>query len=596
MMHMFFFFLYISIDILLSKFLIVFFGKKSKENKEDKESWKVLISLVFTYMIVKFIYVVLSLNIAKYFSFSFVENSSWLANIVRLFLCLVIEDSILYWLFRSLRSLTLYFQKYSNSFFGLNLFEIVLSNFIFCVVMIFVCNNATAIILWMLISDIKNYEIHKKPSYFSIGMLLPGFIGSDFHSFFHANDFRCNYAQSFIWWDYICGTQEEYILHQEKRHKEKLDMINKNLFYTTEELKKIRGNKKIEMGNNTTKNYRYVITGGNGQVGHALLKRLVSEGAKKITSLDITDPPLEKRLPGVIYKKCDILNLDELKSCLHDHDILIHTAAVVGVHHKKELYAKININGTLNVIEACKYNKIKVMVICSSTCTRIYTWNVRGAESHEMHYIEGKEWEHEYARTKALGEKAVLNVNNNEFRTCSIAPHHIYGEEDQTSFLKMIEETDKGLTRIMGDGENIYSYIYVGNVAYALHLAANTLMGENYQDCAGKFYVVADGPAKNFWDSVDLGIKSLGFPSIKKKIPIGKPMIFLIALIVEVFAVIFRTNGILNLFVANRVVSDYYWSIKDFQKDTGYEALHTFEDKWCESIKAVYRDFYKKNK
>ena len=530
-----------------------------------------------------------------------------ISYIWKILLSLIIEDTFLYWIHRFLHISLIFSNFHKQTHFSKNIciigenshpFEIILIGLGDFIPIFIFSDHFIFLWIWLLIIETQKMEINCGYDIpYSLFNLLPGYIGGKYHDFHYKNN--SNYSSIFLWWDAICGTNENYYDYLERLKQEKEDKINENLFYSKEKLQKIRKGKTLQMGPQISGKYSYVVTGGNGQVGKRLIKLLSEGGAKRITSLDVNETSMNERIheKNITYIKCNILKLNELLENCKDHDIMIHTAALVGICHKTSDYANININGTKNVIEACKVNKIKALVLCSSTCTRIYDCKLQGCESSEMKYIEGKKWEHEYARTKALAEKAVLSANSEYLRTCSIAPHHIYGEDDFTSFPSMIREAKKGFLRVVGEGENIYSFVYVDNIAYAMFLAGNSLLGENYKDCAGKFYTVSDGPAHNFWNAVDFGVKSLGLNSIKKKVPLNKNLALVMAYIGEIIIFITGKYFDMNTFAIRRVINDFYFSIKEIQKDIGYEPQCRFEDKWPKSIQEVNKKLMiKKNK
>ena len=46
-----------------------------------------------------------------------------------------------------------------------------------------------------------------------------------------------------------------------------------------------------------------------------------------------------------------------------------------------------------------------------------------------------------YPKTKAEGEKLVLEANDDELKTCSLRPHLIWGPEDQHLIPRLIEKS-----------------------------------------------------------------------------------------------------------------------------------------------------------
>merc|ERR1719410_3312863 len=117
-------------------------------------------------------------------------------------------------------------------------------------------------------------------------------------------------------------------------------------------------------------------------------------------------------------------------------------------------------------------------------------------------------YSHEYARTKALAEKAVLAANDSStgssgLYTTVIAPHQVYGPEDTLFVPNIVSALEAGKLFKFGDGQSIVSFTHVDNVCHALILAANALLDAKIRKVsAGQFYFVTDDKCYNFWDAM----------------------------------------------------------------------------------------------
>ena len=93
---------------------------------------------------------------------------------------------------------------------------------------------------------------------------------------------------------------------------------------------------------------------------------------------------------------------------------------------------------------------------------------------------------HEYARTKALGEEAVLKAaKETELSTCAVAPHQVYGPSDRLFLPSLLKNARKGTLRVMGYGQNCVSFTHESNIAHALLLAAGALVAHEDWKKAG---------------------------------------------------------------------------------------------------------------
>jgi sterol-4alpha-carboxylate 3-dehydrogenase (decarboxylating) len=114
---------------------------------------------------------------------------------------------------------------------------------------------------------------------------------------------------------------------------------------------------------------RVVVVGGNGFLGHHIVNQaLESWTTSHVSSIDLRCD--KNRNPNASYRECDITDTDSLRSAIEDlkADVVIHTASPAAVDHtnNKELFRKVNIDGTKSVVEACQGAGVKALVYTSS--------------------------------------------------------------------------------------------------------------------------------------------------------------------------------------------------------------------------------------
>jgi len=127
---------------------------------------------------------------------------------------------------------------------------------------------------------------------------------------------------------------------------------------------------------------KFLITGGAGFIGSHLVDELLLLGENVVVIDNFNpyyDPEIKwknisnaQEIPNFKLLEGDILDKDLLNETFSsfDIDILIHMAAQAGVRgsiKNPELYTKVNVLGTLNLLEMCKKYKIKKMVFGSSS-------------------------------------------------------------------------------------------------------------------------------------------------------------------------------------------------------------------------------------
>lgn len=109
----------------------------------------------------------------------------------------------------------------------------------------------------------------------------------------------------------------------------------------------------------------YVVTGGNGFIGQALVRKLLDLG-KKVKILDINEPPFTHK--NLTFSKKSIL--EDLHSDLKGCDVLIHLAAVLGVENSDKHPLKtleVNLIGSRNVFQTAVDCGVKQVLYASSS-------------------------------------------------------------------------------------------------------------------------------------------------------------------------------------------------------------------------------------
>jgi nucleoside-diphosphate-sugar epimerase len=278
---------------------------------------------------------------------------------------------------------------------------------------------------------------------------------------------------------------------------------------------------------------------------------LLERGAKKVISFDIVPAPEgsveDQRIEYVVG---DIRDEQTVVDACKGADCVWHIAAAVGPYHPKPLYEQVNYEGSLNVLEACRQNKCSKLVMSSSPSTRFKNpcKDVDGETEDELPSLPQKSYLAEYAKTKAMGEKAVTDACCDNLMTVAIAPHQVYGPRDNLFLPNLLEAAGTGSLRIFGDGKNRICFSHVDNYCHGLILGEKALyvfcckqlvlhaLFISYQltsNChnrykgspaLGKFYIITDGDTHThpegyalFWEEIDKAIVGVGFPSLWEK-------------------------------------------------------------------------------
>jgi len=110
---------------------------------------------------------------------------------------------------------------------------------------------------------------------------------------------------------------------------------------------------------------RIAVIGGSGFIGNRLIKKLIEEGYDTV-NIDINEFP-DKDF-DVETRIVDITKFDEVKKTLRDVNLVYHLAGPVLGTTRKDPYGStyLAMLGTLNVLEACRQNKIQKIIFAST--------------------------------------------------------------------------------------------------------------------------------------------------------------------------------------------------------------------------------------
>lgn len=248
----------------------------------------------------------------------------------------------------------------------------------------------------------------------------------------------------------------------------------------------------------------YLITGGAGFIGTNLAKVLLAEGHTVRSYDNYIGGRMESRvLEGVEYIEADILDGTALVQAMQGVDGVFHMAALprvsYSVEHPVETH-NVNVNGTVNVLEAAKQAGVKRVVFSSSSAVygdvpqELFPLSEDSVlpapiSPYAVHKLAGEHYCRLYSELYGL-ETAVL-VYFNVYGPYA-DPHGAYAQVIGI-FLRQVAAGEP--MTICGDGEYYRDYVHVNDVARANILAMTSDKvgkGERMNIGRGKAYSVND--------------------------------------------------------------------------------------------------------
>jgi nucleoside-diphosphate-sugar epimerase len=353
-------------------------------------------------------------------------------------------------------------------------------------------------------------------------------------------------------------------------------------------------------------NKKYLVTGGRGFVGRRLIEMLLEKNPESIISLDI-DPISDEDIMDqrVQYVTGDISNIETVKKiCEKPIDCVFHLAALVGPYHPVEAYERVNFQGTVNIVDACKKYHIPRLVFSSSPGTRFTGENIRGLREDQLPALPLKKTLSLYGETKARGEMYALKACSDTLLVCAIAPHQVYGPRDRLFLSNMLAIAGQDKLRIFGNGKSKVSFTHIDNYCHGLMLGEEALYPNS--PALGKFYIVTDGETHThpegygfFYEEVDKAVVAMGFTSIYKKSPIPYYLLIGLAYLNVWLSRIMKKKAIFLPFSVIMMTIDRWFDISNAKRDLKYTPITSFKEEWPKTIEWFRKNWlpvYFKNK
>jgi nucleoside-diphosphate-sugar epimerase len=251
------------------------------------------------------------------------------------------------------------------------------------------------------------------------------------------------------------------------------------------------------------------IIGGSGFVGSRLIE-LLKQNNIFLLNIDQNDSYFYPEITSI----ADIRNKQNLKSLLKGQEIVVLLAALYQDDvSPTSLYYDVNVEGTRNVLEAMDFCRVQKIIFTSSVS--VYGLN---RESPDENYSVDP-FGH-YGKSKWQAEELLRDWYNKDPQRRSLyilRPTVIFGERNRGNVYRLLKQIASGKFLMVGNGTNIKSISYVGNVvAFIKYLIENDIQG--YQ-----LYNYSDKPDLTMNELITVVEKSLNkkIPSIRIPYALG---------------------------------------------------------------------------
>ena len=315
------------------------------------------------------------------------------------------------------------------------------------------------------------------------------------------------------------------------------------------------------------------ITGASGFIGGKIAERLLTKGRRVRVLARRPLPDLAKLGAEVILG--DLADAVALRRGCDGAGTVFHVAGRVGVWGPEADFIRVNVEGTRNVIAACRDTGVQRLVYTSSPSVVYHGGDLSGVDESAPLCTKAP---CAYPPSKAAAERLVGEAHSKELATVSLRPHLVWGPGDKNVVPRVLALARKGRLKIVGSGRNKVDVTHITNVVDA-HLLAEQALGVSslidYKPpgaapIGGKAYFITNGEPVVLWNWINQLLRGLGIPEIKQQVSLGSAYA-----IGGVFETLWRVLPLkgeppMTRFVAKELATDHWFDISAARHDLGY--------------------------
>lgn len=233
-------------------------------------------------------------------------------------------------------------------------------------------------------------------------------------------------------------------------------------------------------------NKRYLVTGGTGFIGSALVESLVRAG-NKVKVLDNNSRGRVHRLKRVLddveLLEGDIRDYSIVSSAVKGSDVVCHLAYINGTeffYEKPDLVLDVGVKGMVHVLDACKEHGVVELITASSSEVYQTPPLVPTDETVPMVVPDPMNPRYSYGGGKLISELMTINYGRVDFnRVMIFRPHNVYGKDMGFEHVipqfamraaKLVKEQPEGVIRfpIQGDGTETRAFVHIDDFTKGL--------------------------------------------------------------------------------------------------------------------------------
>jgi UDP-glucose 4-epimerase len=221
-----------------------------------------------------------------------------------------------------------------------------------------------------------------------------------------------------------------------------------------------------------------LVTGGTGFIGSALVRELAHRGAR-VRTLDDDSRGRGLRLGDCLDKVevtvGDVRDPSAVNRAVNGVDMVVHLAYINGTeffYQRPELVLEVAVKGMMNVLDACKSQGVRQLVLASSSEVYQHAQNIPTDETVPLVVPDVLNPRYSYGGGKIISELLAVNYGRKWFdRVVIFRPHNVYGpdmggEHVIPQFAIRMKRLDSSARStldfpIQGNGEETRAFIFI---------------------------------------------------------------------------------------------------------------------------------------
>ena len=207
-----------------------------------------------------------------------------------------------------------------------------------------------------------------------------------------------------------------------------------------------------------------IVTGATGFIGRNLAENFHKSGVEVIATGRSRLVGEQLARQGICFCPADILDAELTRKAFSNADCVIHCAGKAGDWGSYKEFYEANVQGTKNIIAACKARRVEKIVFISTPS--IYFSGRDRFDIKESDPVPARQLP--YGKTKLLAEELLFALRSEGINAICLRPRAVYGPYDNTIVPRILKMAEKKRFPLIGGGKSLTDITYIENLIMAV--------------------------------------------------------------------------------------------------------------------------------